>query len=210
MEYIYSVRCESIKRRKILVDLCGTRWSERDMSYERFYLAIPVIAESFEIINRTHLELGKIPKTRTTGWDFHAKRDVTNFLNALSKFEFIVGIISLYRLLHPVAGISDKLQDRIRDITEVYESVNCCVEDIKYMRENVVKEFDQNFNQAKRMAIKLDAQPTLPRRVARLMYLNNVPAEIPKKYFEGSLAIPILGNFISELKFSLMIYFNDQ
>lgn len=78
------------------------------------------------------------------------------------------------------------------------------------MRENVEKEFDQSFNQTKRMAIKLNAQPTLPHRVARLMYLNNVPVERPKKYFEGSLAIHILDNFISELKFSLVICFNNQ
>lgn len=35
------------------------------------------------------------------------------------------------------------------------------------MRENVEKEFDQSFNQTKRMAIKLNAQPTLPHRVMR-------------------------------------------
>lgn len=110
------MKCESNKRRKILVGLCGTRWSESDISYERFYLAISFICESLEIINRTHLKLEKFPKTRTTDWDSHAKREATNFLNALSKFEFIVGIISLYRLLHPVAGISDKAQDHNIDI----------------------------------------------------------------------------------------------
>lgn len=78
------------------------------------------------------------------------------------------------------------------------------------MRENVEKEFDQSFNQTKRMAIKLNAQPTLPHRVARLMYLNNVPVERPKKHFEGSLEIHTLDNFISELKFSLVICFNNQ
>lgn len=78
------------------------------------------------------------------------------------------------------------------------------------MRENVEKEFDQSFNQTKRMAIKLNAQPTLPHRVARLMYVNNVPVERPKKYFEGSLEIHTLDNFISELKFSLVICFNNQ
>lgn len=78
------------------------------------------------------------------------------------------------------------------------------------MRENVEKEFDQSFNQTKRLAIKLNAQPTLPHRVARLMYLNNVPVERSKKYFEGSLEIHTLDNFISELMFSLVICFNNQ
>ena len=55
------------------------------------------------------------------------------------------------------------------------------------------------------MAIKLGVQPTLPRNVARLMYLNNVPADNPKKFFEKSLTILLSDKFISELKF----YFDD-
>ena len=77
------------------------------------------------------------------------------------------------------------------------------------MRENVEKEFDQSFNQTKRIEIKLNAQPTLSHRVARLMYLNNISVERPKKYFEGSLVIYILDNFIFELKFSVVICFNN-
>ena len=44
LEYSYSVRCKSTERRKILVNLCGTRWSERDITYKRFYLAIFLFA----------------------------------------------------------------------------------------------------------------------------------------------------------------------
>ena len=95
LEYIYSVRCQSNETRKILVGLCGTRWSERNISYERFYLAIPFIAEAFEVINVTHPELQTLPKERTTGWDAHIKKEATSFLNALTRFEFIVGIIVL-------------------------------------------------------------------------------------------------------------------
>ena len=62
LEYIYSLRCQSTETRKILAGLCGTRWSERDISYERFYLVIPFIAETFEVINSTHAELQTLPK----------------------------------------------------------------------------------------------------------------------------------------------------
>ena len=57
LQHIYSIRCETVEKRKILEGLCKTRWSERDISYERFYLAMPFIAESLEIINRTNPEL---------------------------------------------------------------------------------------------------------------------------------------------------------
>ena len=160
-------------------------------------MAIPFIAEAFEVINGT-LE-------RTTGWDPHVKRGVTIFLNALIKFEFIVDIIVLYRLLHLVAGLTNKLQGRNIDITETYESANCCIEDMKYVRENIDNEFDQIFKQAERMTIKLDVQPSLPRKVARQMDQNNVPADTPKEYFKRSLALPLIDNFIYDLEFR----FND-
>ena len=163
LEYIYSVRCQSTETRKIVVGLCGTLWSEHDIFYERFYLAILFISTAFEVINGTHPELQTPPKECSTGWDAHVKREA----NALTKFEFIVGIIVLYCLLHPVAGLSNKLQGRNIDIIEAYESINHCIEDMEYMRENIDNEFDQILKQAESMAIKLPVQPSLPRRVAR-------------------------------------------
>ena len=103
-------------------------------------------------------------------------------------------------MLHPVAGLTNKLQGRNIDIIEAYESANRCIEDMKYVREIIDNEFDQIFKQAERMAIKLDVQPSLPHRVARQMY-RNVPADTPKEYFKRSLAISLLDNFIYQLEF---------
>ena len=108
-------------------------------------------------------------------------------------------------MLHPVAGLTIKPQGRNIDIIEVYESANRCIEDMKYVRKNIDNEFDQIFIQVEQMAIKLDFRPTLPRRVARQMYPNNVPADTSKEYFKRFLAIPLLDNFIYELEFR----FND-
>ena len=43
-----------LKKRKVLVGMCKTRWSEHDMSYEHFYLAILSTVEAFEIMNGTY------------------------------------------------------------------------------------------------------------------------------------------------------------
>ena len=40
---------------------------ERDVSYERFYLALPFIAETFEVINGTHTELNEIEEIYIKG-----------------------------------------------------------------------------------------------------------------------------------------------
>ena len=56
LEHIFCLRCISAQKRKVLIGLCKTRWSERDIAYEHFYLAIPSIVEAFEVINGTHPE----------------------------------------------------------------------------------------------------------------------------------------------------------
>ena len=49
--------------------MCKTRWSERDMSYEPFFLALPFVVEALEIINGTHPTINTFDKIFTKGWD---------------------------------------------------------------------------------------------------------------------------------------------
>ena len=95
----------------------------------------------------------------------------TQFLNSLTKFEFVVGMIALYRLLHPVAGIMQKLQGRIIDVIVAYQNVIKCIEDIQLLRENVDQKSDVIFKQAVRMAGQLNVE---------LNIRDNVPANSPE------------------------------
>ena len=106
----------SEEREKVLVGVCRIRWLERDVSDKRFYLALPFIAEVFEVINGMHTELDEFEEIYTKGWDPKSKVEATQFLNSLTKFEFAIGMIVLYRLLHPVSGITQKLQGRTIDV----------------------------------------------------------------------------------------------
>ena len=53
LEHNFITLCEFIGRQKVLIDMCKTCWSERDVSYEHFCLTLPLIVEALEIINRT-------------------------------------------------------------------------------------------------------------------------------------------------------------
>ena len=128
--HIVEQKCFSEERKKVLIGVCQTRWSERDVSYERFYLALPFIVETFEVIKGTHTELDEFEEIYIKGWDAKSKVEATQFLNSLTKFEFVIGMIALYRLLHPVAGITQKLQGLTIDVIEAYQNVNTCIEDI--------------------------------------------------------------------------------
>ena len=54
LEHIVKSRCIGTEKSKVLVGMCKTRWSERGISYENFYLAIPFMVEPFEIMNGTY------------------------------------------------------------------------------------------------------------------------------------------------------------
>ena len=71
---------------------------QREMSffYERFYLALPFIVEAFEVLNGTHVELDESEEIYIKEWDAKSKVEATQFLNSLIKFEFVIGMITLY------------------------------------------------------------------------------------------------------------------
>ena len=52
------------------------------------------------------------------------------FINSLRKFEFIIGISSLSRLLHPVTDITQKLQGRTIDIIDTSQNIDTCNENM--------------------------------------------------------------------------------
>ena len=72
------------------------------------------MVEALQIMIGTHPDDATFLETYTTGtdWETGTKREATTYLKVLTDFDFIVGIISLYRLLHPVAPIAQKHQGR--------------------------------------------------------------------------------------------------
>ena len=62
LNYIAEIRRLDNNRRQILIGMYKTRWSERNLAYEHFYLALWFIVEALEIINDTHAEMGSFEK----------------------------------------------------------------------------------------------------------------------------------------------------
>ena len=108
-------------------------------------------------------------------------------------------MIALYRLLHPVAGITQKLQGRPIDVIDAYQNVNTCIEDIQLLRENVDQESDVIFKQAVRMADQLNVEPNIPRIAKKQICRDNLPANSPEEYYKRALVRSIVDTFISEM-----------
>ena len=79
--HIVEQKCFSEERKKVLIGVCRTQWLERVVSYESFYLALPFIIETFEVINVTYTEFDKFGEIYTKGWDVKSKVEATWFLN---------------------------------------------------------------------------------------------------------------------------------
>ena len=63
MEYVVSQNNEmNDSTRSSLLGMCKTRWCERDVSNERFYLAIPYIMEALEVMNGMHADIINLTK----------------------------------------------------------------------------------------------------------------------------------------------------
>ena len=102
----------------------------------------------------THQELNSFDKLLTNGWD--SKSDLT-------KFEFLIGLIALYRLLHRLVPITQKFQGRAIDVVAAYQEVQSSINDLEYIRQTVDEEFDIIYKQAGRLATKLVVFPEIPR-----------------------------------------------
>ena len=50
-------------KRSILLGMRSkTRWCKRDVSYERFYFAMPYIMEALEVMNETYADINQLDK----------------------------------------------------------------------------------------------------------------------------------------------------
>ena len=205
LEMIVTLRIPDMKRRKVIVGMGKTRWSERDVAFEHFYLAIPFIAEALEIMNGTHPDLPSFDAIYTKGWEA-TKNEATANLKAVTSFEFLIGLIGIYRFLHPLTGITTRLQGRSMDIVRGFQDVKSCIDELKDIRNDIDTNFAILYRQAERLADQLNVEASIPRLVMRQQHRNNVPAENPQEYYRRAFCIPFYDRLIAEmeLRFSKM------
>ena len=102
----------------------------------------------------THADLDQLRSDFPSGWDSKTKKEASSFLNALTTFKFLIGIITLYHLLHPLSSVTQKLQGFTADIVYAYNNMQEAVDNLNYIRKNIVelyKEADAIYQQALRM-----------------------------------------------------------
>ena len=88
------------------------------------------MVEAFEIMDGTYPKNKDLESVHKNGWDSKTKEDAASYLNAITEFEFFISLVSLYRLLHPLVGITQNLQGSSFDIIKAYKEVEGCIQDM--------------------------------------------------------------------------------
>ena len=94
-----------------------------DLAYEHLDLALQFIAEALEITNSNYAEMESFEIKYTEGWNYKTNREAAMLLNAATSSEYVVSLSGLYRLLHPLASITNRLQVRGVDIIKGYDDI---------------------------------------------------------------------------------------
>ena len=108
--------------------------------------------------------------------------------------------LTVYQYLSHLAGITIKLQSSTLDIIGAYKQIDEVKQFYKELRENITVEFHSVFQQAERMGVAVNVEPTKPRTCARQMHRPNADAESVEDWYRVNVAIPFIDHIITELE----------
>ncbi|VDI33904.1 Hypothetical predicted protein [Mytilus galloprovincialis] len=171
---------EELDGRRKLRTLCETRWTSRADSLYTLRVAFPVIVSALE-----HL--------RQDGDD-----KAGQFLAAISRFEFIIGLVTTEHILQSIVHLTTYLQSKSCDLVEAVRECKLIIDQLSDER-NDDSVWDALFDKAVTMADTIEVLPSMPRRIGRQVNRANHPADTPSQYWKRALYCPFLDYFIAEL-----------
>ncbi|XP_039004048.1 zinc finger MYM-type protein 1-like [Hibiscus syriacus] len=207
IQRIYALFSGSTKRWKILLDnvpgltvkyLSNTRWESRIKSVKAIRFQCPQI----------RLALCKLYESCEN--DAKSKSEAESLVNALSSFEFLLGVVIWYDILFAVNMVSKKLQSKSMCIDTTIRQLEGVMSYFEKYRD---EGFTTNMNVAKNLALEMDVEPIFPtkRCVIRKKFFgeNNEDNEVesPEESFRVNyflvvvdMAIASLNNRFEQLK----------
>ena len=106
----------------------------------------------------------------------------------------------MYQYLSHLEGITIKLQSTSLDIVHTFRLVEEVKDVYQSLRKTVTNDFTKIYDQAVRMAGKVDVQPAKPRTARQMRNRANAPAESVQEHFLRNVVIPFLDHVISDLE----------
>ena len=180
---------EKRKRKKKLKMLCKTRWVERHDAYNTFTELYTPLVNTLTYIAQHSSEF-----TSDT------VKKASSFLDGITEFQFIATLIIAKHILSTTQILSKSLQYRnAQDIVRRWNHVKITHKRVKEIRQDIDKHHATWFSESTVMAEKVGEEPRIPRRCARQIQRNNVPATTPSGYYKLAISIPMLDHLESEI-----------
>ena len=127
-------------------------------------------------------------------------KQAPSFLDGITEFQFIATLIIAKHILSTTQSLSKSLQYRnVQDIVWGWNHVKITPKRVKEIRQDVDKYHATWFSESTVMAEKVGEEPRIPRRCARQIQRNNVPATTPSEYYKRAISIPRLDHLESEI-----------
>jgi len=139
-------------------------------------------------------------------WDCDTKGMANSLLRGLTDFEFIVVFLIAYQFLSHLSGITIKLQSATLDIVDAYQKINEVKHYYEEIRKNISVQFHVIYQQAERMASKVNATVLKPRNCRKQCHHPNADMENIEDWYRVNVAIPFLDHIITIFTFSSNCY----
>ena len=112
-------------------------------------------------------------------------KKASSFLDGITEFQFIATLIIAKHILSTTQILSKSLQYRnAQDIVRGWNHVKITRKRVKEIRQDVDKHHATWFSESTVVAEKVGEEPRIPRRCARQIQRNNVPATTPSEYYK--------------------------
>ena len=186
-------------KRKALIDLCRTRWAERQNAYQHFYQCFTFVVTALEVIALSLHHDDMSDDFRNCKWDNNSKNEANSLLHVMTSFEFVISFLIAYQYLSPLAGVTVSLQSRTKDIVSAYQSISETEQYYRDLRLDMDQQFTKVFQQAVRLAVSLGIEPSKPRNCGRQQHRANAEATTVEAWYRVNVAIPFVDHLIEDI-----------
>ena len=129
-------------KRKVLIDMCRTRWAAHHDTYRHFYTAYIFIVKALGVI-ALGLHKEDYSDNVTTGWEGKYRTKASGLLAGVEQFELIITFLTVYQYMYlfHLEGITIKLPSTSLDIIQAFHLVEEVKDVYTSLRETVDSDF---------------------------------------------------------------------
>ncbi|XP_023028632.2 52 kDa repressor of the inhibitor of the protein kinase [Leptinotarsa decemlineata] len=183
-EYIKTLFPET--RWKTLTAMCETRWVENHHGLFRFKEIFSAIGETLEDLS--------------IDGDMDTSSKASSFLKSMMASEFVISFCFLESVFSYTITLCKMLQSPLCDLVSSIDYIENVVQIFENFRTNIEAQFSIIFKTAKSILDEVHEEIRIPRLTSVQRYRSNFQTNDPEQYFRIAVAIPVLDDFIGQLK----------